>query len=336
MKYAIAGAGYIASIHAQAILNQGGQVTTLIGRNSERSAAFCQKYDVGKRCETVEEALQRPNFDALVVATPNYLHAPQTIAALKAGIAVMVEKPMAMNAAEAARMLAASQATKAALMVAHCWRFDSEVLWLKAQVEKLGKIIRTRGLGVHTHWGPSGWFTQKNLAGGGALADMGIHAIDTTRFLLGDPLPASVYARVGTHYKGGEVDDTGVLLIEWQNGAVSYIESGWWQPHSDGIESAAQLYGRQGFGSLFPTFLKHIDPAAEEMAVEDPGFAFPRRDHAPQEIYDRQIAHFIGAIRQGVEPVPGGEEGWINMRIVDAAYESSRIGQVVDLHPPAP
>ena len=85
---------------------------------------------------------------------------------------------------------------------------------------------------------------------------MGIHALDTARFLLGDPQPVSVYARIGTYYKDFDVDDTGLLIVNWDNGAVSYIESGWWQPHSDGAEAATQFYGSRGFAQLFPTLLE--------------------------------------------------------------------------------
>ncbi len=124
-------------------------------------------------------------MDALVVSTPNYLHASQTIAALQAGVHVLVEKPMAMNASEAEQMCEASAKSGAQLMLAHCWRFDEEAIWLKAHLARIGRIIRTKGYGNHIQWGPSGWFTQKQFAGGGAMADVGVHAIDTTRFLLG-------------------------------------------------------------------------------------------------------------------------------------------------------
>ncbi len=132
---------------------------------------------------------------------------------------------------------------------------DEEVLWLKAQIDQIGPVIRTKGYGVHVNWGPGGWFTQNEFAGGGAMADMGIHALDTARFLLGDPLPVSVYAQIGTYHRDFDVDDTGVILVNWDNGVTSYIESGWWQPRSDGPEAGTQLYGTQGFASLFPTYL---------------------------------------------------------------------------------
>jgi predicted dehydrogenase len=216
-------------------------------------------------------------------------------------------------------------------MVAHCWRFDKDVNWLKKQAPKLGRIIRTKGYGVHSNWGPAGWFTQKQLAGGGALADMGIHALDTARFLLGDPQPVSVYARIGTHYKGFDVDDTGVIIVEWDNGATAYVESGWWQPHMDGPEAATQLYGTQGFGQLFPTQLELPNAKTQKVDLVKSGFKFPREEHCPQTMYDAQMAYFLNCVRNRTTPVPGGLEGLTNMKIVDAAYKSSQTGKVVKI-----
>jgi predicted dehydrogenase len=243
----------------------------------------------------------------------------------------MVEKPMAMNSNEAEQMCEASSKSGATLMVAHCWRFDPDVLWLKEQSTKLGNILRTKGIGVHTHWGPSGWFTQKEFAGGGAMADMGIHALDTARFLLGDPKPVSVYAKIGTHYKEFDVDDTGIVIVEWDSGAVSYIESGWWQPHSDGPEAATQLYGKQGFGQLFPTKLELPNVKEEKLDIIDSGFSFPRKEHCPQSLYDEQLRYFVECVEKKQVPVPGGAEGLMNMKVVDAAYKSSKTGKVVEV-----
>jgi predicted dehydrogenase len=188
LKIAFTGAGYIANIHAEAALSQPDvELVAVVEKYSDKSEAFAGKYGIKCCYASVEELLDEGGVDALVIGTPNYLHQPQAITALERGVHVMVEKPMAMDATEAEQMLAASQESGALLMVAHCWRFDVEALWLKEQAARLGKIIRTKGCGVHTHWGPSGWFTQKELAGGGAMADMGIHALDTARFLLGDP-----------------------------------------------------------------------------------------------------------------------------------------------------
>ena len=330
-KIAFAGTGYINKIHARAAQNCGLELAAVVNHQSESMVQFAAGFGIPRQYATVEAMLTDGDVDALVVSTPNYLHAPQTIAALEAGIHVMVEKPMAMNAAEAEQMCVAAEKSSATLMVAHCWRFDPDVLWLKEQSAKLGKIIRTKGYGVHTNWGPSGWFTQSKFAGGGAMADMGIHALDTVRFLLGDPQPVSVYAQIGTYYKDFDVDDTGVIIVNWDNGATSYIESGWWQPHSDGAEAATQLYGTQGFGQLFPTKLELPNYDEQKIDEIESEFAYPRESHMPQSMYDAQLAYFIDCINTGKTPNPGGAEGLVNMKVLDAAYESARSGQVVEI-----
>jgi len=302
-----------------------------VNHQPESMAEFAKRFNIERRYENLDALLKDGGVDALIVGTPNYLHASQTITALNAGVHVMVEKPMAMNAGEAAQMHAAARKSGATLMVAHCWRFDPDVLWLKEGSKKLGRIIRTKGYGVHTHWGPEGWFTKRKFAGGGAMADMGIHALDTARFLLGDPKPVAVYAKIGTYYKDFDVDDTGLIIVEWEGGATSYIESGWWQPHADGLEAATQLYGTRGFGQLFPTRLELPNEKEGKIEVIDSGFEFPRKEHCPQSLYDDQLRYFVECIEKKQTPVPGGAEGLVNMQIVDAAYESSKTGKVVGI-----
>ena len=334
LKFAIAGAGYIADYHARAIQSDNNaQIVAVVEKFQEKGLPFAEKYGIPHYYPNIEELIAAGGVDALVIGTPNFLHAPQAIAALNARIHVITEKPMGMNAAEAQEMLVAADKSPSQLMVAHCWRFDEEVLWLKKRVDedKIGKIIRTKGYGIHTHWGPSGWFAQKVLAGGGALADMGIHAIDTARFLLGDPQPASVYAKIGTHYGDYDVDDTGIILINWDTGATSYIESGWWQPHMDGPEAATQLYGQKGFGSIFPTLMEIPDPINEKVDVLDDSFPYPREEQCPQIMYTNQMKYFMACIRENRNPNPGGREGLVNMKIVDAAYQSAETGEVVKI-----
>lgn len=329
LKLAFTGTGYIAKVHAASAKKlTDAELVAVVNHQPESMQAFAQEFGISRQHATIAELLKAGGVDAVVISTPNYLHAPEAIAALKAGVHIMVEKPMAMNAAEAKAMVEASHDSGAVLMVAHCWRFEPEVLWLRERVRagQLGKIIRTKGYGVHVNWGPSGWFVQKEFAGGGALADMGIHAIDTARFLMGDPQPISVYARLGTHYKNFDVDDTGVLLVNWDNGATSYIESGWWQPHADSAEAGTQLYGSLGLGQLFPTGLRLLG----DKRVES-GFPHPRGDHANQAMYDAQLTYFAQCIREKRAPNPGGLDGWTNMKVVDAAYESARTGQVVEI-----
>lgn len=334
VRMGFAGTGYITKVHARAAGRiEGVELAAVANHRPESMAAFAGEFGIARQFATVQDMLAGGEIDALIVSTPNCLHAQQAIAALEAGVHVMVEKPMAMNAAEAREMVAAGHRSGALLMVAHCWRFDREAQWAREQVAagRIGEVLRTKGYGVHVNWGPGGWFTQKRLAGGGAVADMGIHAIDTARFLLGDPQPVSVYARIGTYYREFDVDDTGVIVINWDNGAVSTIEAGWWQPHADGPNASTQLYGRKGMASLFPTRLILTDVDKQQVEQVDSGFPAVRQDHYPQAMYDAQMAYFVDCIRANRTPVPGGAEGWANMQIIDAAYESSRTGAVVKI-----
>src|SRR5512145_1092166 len=121
MKIAFAGAGYIINIHAQAAQAQNAQRVTLaavVEKFSDKSAALAKKFHIEQQYETITQLLKAGNVDALVIGTPNFLHAPQAIAALKAGVHVLVEKPMAMNAREAEKMVEASEKSGALLMVA--------------------------------------------------------------------------------------------------------------------------------------------------------------------------------------------------------------------------
>lgn len=336
IRIAISGAGYIARIHARAIQNnRDARLAAVAEHYPDKAAAFAREFNVKNVFTDIPSLIRSGLVDALVIGVPNALHAPQALAALNAGMAVMVEKPMAMNSRQGQQMLEAGLKRKIPLMVAHCWRFDRDVLWLKKQADagKLGQVIRTKGYGVHANWGPSGWFTEKKLAGGGALVDMGVHAIDTARFLLGDPQPVRIYARIGRNYIEGDVDDTGMMLVSWDNGVDSYIESGWWQPHMDGPEAATQLYGTRGFGSLFPTRLELPNARKMKVDVIESGLPFPREEHCPQEMYDRQMAAFIKSIKEGKPPIPGGLEGLVNMKILDAAYRSAKSGKVVSINP---
>jgi predicted dehydrogenase len=330
MKIAFAGTGGINKVHARAAQGLGLELVAAVNHKLESMAEFGREFGISRQYETVEAMLKDGSVDALVVSTPNYLHARQTIAALNAGVHVLVEKPMAMNAPEAEQMCEASEKSGALLMVAHCWRFHPEVQWLKEQSTKLGRIIRTKAYSVHVYWGPAGWFTQKQFAGGGAMADMGVHALDTTRYLLGDPQPVSVYAKIGTYYRDYDVDDTGVILVTWDNGVTSYIETGWWQPHSDSPEAGAQLYGLKGFGQVFPTRLELPNEEERKIEVIESGFG-QQKSHQPQSLYDDQLRYFVQSVEKNQTPVPGCLEGWMNMKVVDAAYESSRAGKVIEI-----
>jgi predicted dehydrogenase len=309
-RVALFGCGWIQDFHARGVLAHGDRLVAVANHREESAKVFAEKFQIPLVTTDWEALAAAPDIDAAVVSTPNALHAPQAIALLRAGKHVLVEKPMATSVAEADAMIEASSASGASLMVAHCWRFRDEVIALRDRIAAgdLGEVVKTRGYGVHANWGPSGWFTDADLAGGGALVDMGVHAIDTARFLLGDPVPTRVCAAVGTRYAQGRytVDDDGILLIGWSNGTNSVVESGWWQPHLGGLEADTEIYGTGGYARIWPP--------------EDPGEDY---EHCTQPMYSAQIAEFLDAIAEGRPPRPSGEDGRVVMRVVEDAYASA-------------
>lgn len=333
MHVALIGTGGIAKTHARAMQAiDTVELVALVNHRPESMAIFGEQFNVTRQYATIEDLLSAGDVDAVIICTPNVLHAPQAIAALNAGVHVLVEKPMAMSATEAQTMLDAASNSGAILQVAHCWRFDDEVRYMRDQLTSgiIGDVIRTKAYSSHVNWGPSGWFTQKALAGGGALADMGIHAIDTVRFLLGDLQPKSVFANIGTHYGDYDVDDTGIITINWENGSHSIIEFGWWQPHADGVAAHTKAYGTQGIAQLFPTQIHQRDMNNTQHII-DTGYPTQRTPHVPLSIYIQQIEHFITCIKQYKRPIADGHVGFVNMQIVSAAYHSSETGQVVHI-----
>lgn len=314
IRIALLGAGFITDFHARAVIeNPAAELVAAANWRPASLAALAQRHGIARTTLEWEQLVGDSDVDAVVIATPNVLHAEQAIAFLEAGQHVLVEKPMAMTVAEGELMVAAAHGSGAELMVAHCWRFHPDVRALRERIAagELGEVVKTRGYGVHVRWGPAGWFTQRQLAGGGALADMGVHAIDTARFLLGGPSPAGVSAAIGTRYGSYDVDDDAILLIRWDNGTNSIVESGWWQPHAAGLEADTEIYGTDGYARVFAF-------------TEPPTDTY---EHCPQSMYTTQMSEFITAISERRQPSPSGEDGLVVMRVLDEAYRSAEAAQ---------
>ena len=214
----------------------------------------------------------------------------------EAGKHVLVEKPMAISTAEAEAMSGAAAASPGSLMVAHCWRFHPDVGALRDRVAagELGEVVKTRGYGVHARWGPSGWFVRRDLAGGGALADMGVHAIDTARFLIGDPQPLRVCGRDRhplRRVRGGRRRHPADRLVEpceldRRVGLVAAASAG-------GIEADTEVYGTGGYARVWA----HTEAPDESY------------EHCPQPMYSAQMAEFVDAVLEGRPPQPDGHHG---------------------------
>jgi predicted dehydrogenase len=321
LRLAVLGYGFIADLHTRAAQACGATVVEVSGHHGDRAAAFAQRHGIERSGTDWQDAVSASDIDAVVVGTPNALHHPQTMAALAAGKHVLVDKPMAMNVAEGTEMRNAATAANRTLLVGHMWRYRDEVIALRDRIAagELGRVVRTRGYGIHAGWGPSGWFVDPALSGGGALIDMGIHAIDTARFLLGDPVAARVAASIGHAYGDypETIDDDGVVLIDWAaddgpgSGARSVVESGWWQPRLDGVEADTEIYGTAGHARIWPQYTAATPPPD--------GY-----NHCDLPMYQAQMADFLDCCRTGAAPRASADVGLEAIRIVEAAYAAAR------------
>jgi len=295
LRLALLGHGFIGRMHEQAALACGLEITHI-----------CRSAD------DWQAAVTSNDVDAVVIGTPNVLHHPQAMAALAAGKHVLLDKPMAITVIEGEEIAAAASTAGLTLLVGHMWRYRYEVISMRDRIAAggVGRPVRTRGYGIHAGWGPSGWFTDPALAGGGALIDMGIHAIDTVRFLLGDPQPVRVTASLGTAYGAYAVDDDGVVVIDWSNGVRSVVECGWWQPRLDGVEADTEVYGTAGYDRIWPEFTPSAPPPE--------GY-----EHCSLPMYQAQMADFAHCCATGETPIASAEVGLTALRIVEMAYRSA-------------
>lgn len=295
--------------------------------------SLAEDFGISKTYSDFDLMAQDPEIDAVVIGLPNYLHASITLQMLQAGKHVLCEKPMAMTVAEARAMIDAAKATGKKLMIGHMWRFDREIRWLREVMDAgiLGSVVKVKAQAVWTGDGPplDSWFVRPKFAGGGALADMGIHVIDLVSFLFHDSVhPRQVFATAGTHFRQIEVEDTANLQIEYENGVTAFIEAGWYHNFSDGPEGAVQVFGTEGYARTFPTELHcRVGGAWGQYRPIMP----PRRQQCDLPMYAFQMDHFLDCVLNDRDPVPAGQHGLQSMLILEAAYRSAQDGESVRL-----
>jgi predicted dehydrogenase len=311
-RLAILGYGFIADLHARAARDCGLTIAVVAGHRPASAAEFAATHGALRSTDDWLDAVKADDVDGVVIGTPNALHHPQAMAAIAVGKHVLVEKPMAVTPRDAEEMESAATARGVTLLVGHRWRYREEVTAVRERIAAgtIGRPVRTRGYGIHAGWGPRGWFTDPELAGGGALIDMGIHAIDTARFVLGDPLPVRVVASLGTAYGEYRVDDDGIVLIDWSNGVRSVVECGWWQPRLDGVEADTEIHGTDGYERIWPQYTPQSPPALDYV-------------HCTLPMYTAQMADFVACSGSRGMPRASSEVGRVALDIVAAAYASA-------------
>jgi predicted dehydrogenase len=304
------------------------EVVAAANLHAESLERLVRQFGISRAYTSFEAMAADPEIDAVVVGLPNSLHGPVTVQMLEAGKHVLCEKPMATSVAEGERMIATAERAGKTLMIAHMWRYDREIRWLRDLVASgaLGRVFKAKSHAIWLYDGPppGSWFIAPELAGSGALADMGIHSLDTLRYVLGGARPLKVFASIGTYFRDIALDDSASLLVEFEGGVHALVEAGWYHLYADGLEGYTQVYGTKGYARALPSELHSYVEGV--WSVTHPRMP-PRKQQCDLPMYQAQMDHFIDCALEGKEPLTNGPECLWAMRILEAAYRSAQTGQ---------
>jgi len=330
------GAGHVRGFqqHPQA------EVVAVADTDPARLRQKADELNVLGRYADLDAMLAAEKLDVISIATPNKFHKPLTIKAFKAGCHVLCEKPMAMSAAEGREMLAAARKAKRRLMINFSFRFTDQSWALKREVESglLGEIYFGRTVWLRRRGMPGfgGWFGQKALSGGGPVIDLGVHRLDLALWLMGYPRPtwvlASTYdhlaqAKAAKEKKAFDVEDLGVALIKFANGATLELEASWAGNIERNEEMHTRLLGTQG--GLVQQNIGEGYQFEAAIHLERDGRNYDMKLHPPVPGVRGAMCHFIDSIVAGTPHTATGEEGLIVMELLDAIYASARKGAPV-------
>ncbi len=299
------------------------------------------KFPVQHAFDDYQKLLELDELDAVSICTPNYAHYLPTVDALKAGKHVICEKPIAMNAAEAAEMVKTSRQTGKILQIGYCHRFANTNQTLKRYIDagELGEIYYAHATAMRVR-GIPGWgvFIDKEKQGGGPLIDIGVHILDLTLWLMGHPKPIS--ASGVTYQKFGKrpdvvgflgqwdhtkftVEDFASALIRFENGATVVLESSFCA-NIQKDSFSTQILGTNGGAETDP--FRIVQEKHHSIGTYEPKIPNPNNN-----TYSAEIKDFIACIQEGREPLVTGEHGLMVAQIMDAIYQSSELGREVKI-----
>lgn len=300
-----------------------------------------------------KELLKDPSVTAVHVCTPNRSHSFITVDALHAGKHVICEKPMAINSAEAKKMLDAAKETGRILTIGYQNRYrqDSQFLKRACDNEDLGEIYYAKALALRRRAVPTwGVFLNEYEQGGGPLIDIGTHALDLTLWMMNNYKPkmvvGSVFKKLGDQKETGNawgdwdpekytVEDSAFGYIVMENGATIVLESSWALNILDFQEASTALCGTKA-GADMKDGIRINGVRYGKQYVEKPDFSaggvafFDGASGGTPEEIEQQI--FYNAIAKGTDIVVKPEQALVVTQILEAIYESAKTGKPVYLN----
>lgn len=345
MNFGIIGTGWPGQQHAIAIRKiETAQLYACADLDAARCAAFQAEFEPQKSFRNYNDLLRDSKLDAAIICLPNSLHFPASLAALETGKHVLCEKPPTMNAAEMKVLREEASKRKLLYYFSRQFRFTPAMRAAREAIVngRLGKIYHARATFVRSRGIPVGvgnWFTEKKRSGGGALIDIGIHALDAVWFLMGTPRPVSVSAKVFQNFPQlanattFDVEDAAFAFIRLENGAVVQLETSWAGNLTDDVPPR-KYYGQElintvVYGTKASVRLKPLT------LFEDRGGAVAAIPlGAPEDEasgFELQLRNFIDAINGRAEPVNNADQAVALMEMIDAIYNSSALEREVPI-----
>jgi predicted dehydrogenase len=314
-------------------MNEQVELVAVCDINAERANSVAQQYAV-KAYTNYEELLASGTVEAVSVCTPNYLHAPISVAALNSGVHVLCEKPMATSEEEAKAMIEAAKTNGKKLMIGHNQRFVASHQKARELIEKgeIGKVYSFRT--AFGHGGPEGWsvdgkeswFFKKDEAFIGAMGDLGVHKTDMLRYILSEEI-VEVGAFVESNAKDfANVDDNAVCVLKTESGIIGTLAASW--AYNGKEDNSTIVYGEKGILRLEDdsTYSLVAQYATGEVVNYELG-KIQSNDEGGQS-NSHVIEQFVEAVVEDKDsPVPG-EEGLKSLAVILAALKSSQTKQI--------
>lgn len=334
------GSQFISSIHADSVQRcQEAKLFAVASPTPGNAAKLAARFAAPHAFTDYRQMLELPELDLVVLGVPNDLHCAITLDCLAAGKHVVVEKPLCLTLAEADQMVAAAKRAKRKLMYAEELCFAPKYVRLKQLLDSGALGSPTLVKQAEKHDGPHApHFWDIDRSGGGVTMDMGCHAIEFFRWMLGRPKIKSVYAQMSTQVHGAKTrgEDIAILILEFENGAIGMAEESWTKP--GGMDDRAEVYGSAGVayadllhGNSIQTYSAKGYDYAVEKAGSTVGWSFTIYEEAWNYGFPQEMAHFIDCVLHDRQPLVTGEDGRAVMEAIFAAYESAGTGRKVAL-----
>lgn len=356
LRVGVVGIGWAGQQHLEAYSRiPGVRVVALAAMEAEPLAKLQAEYDVPATYARWEDMLDAGGLDAISVAVPTFLHAPITVAALERGLHVLSEKPLAKDAVEGQAMVDAARRAGRVLDVAFNHRRRGDIGALKTVIDsgEIGRPYYAKAAWLRRKGIPTlgSWFTNPALAGGGPLVDIGVHVLDYSLHLLGEPTVVSVsattHSELGPRGLGGngsyratstehrfEVEDFSSAFLRLEGGGALLIEAGWASYRNPDDEINFLVYGTDG-GAELRVAGDPMPEAGHLTVYKDTGEA--SADYAPvigpNGMHQQVVEDFVSAVCSGPEEWArhDGSVALGRARIIDAAYRSARENREVQL-----